>query len=99
MEWVIEVEIVYVTKDPLEFRGLHNSQWNSLVLRLRSDGKPFFLVKVLKVTREAHQVMKASRDVRWVGFMKQNVDVPSMTEEEFLDDAEKRRVELNGAYV
>ena len=98
MEWMKRVRIVFDTKEPREFLGDHNGKYQAFEMRLRSDGKCFYMAQFSKLCLEAIKFFEW-REERWAEFLVEEVDTESSTEQEFLADAEKKRVELNGAYL
>jgi hypothetical protein len=98
MEWIKSVMIVHENTLGPEDRGLHNGKYQAVELRLRSDGKCFFLGMSSKVTLEGWATY-SYREERWSKFLTQESDQISFTEEEFLADAERHRKEVDGVYL
>jgi hypothetical protein len=98
MNWVKQVTIVFDTKEDRETLGAHNGKYQAVELRLRSDGKCFYMSKHSKVTLDALYVLDAG-DKRWDGYLNEKSDEASVTEDQFIAFAEKHRREMNGAYL
>ena len=98
MEWAKSVMIVHENTLGPENRGLHNGKYEAEELRLRSDGKLFFMGMTSKVTLEGLATF-AGREQRWNEYLIQKSDEDMFTEEEFLAEAERHRKEVDGAYL
>jgi hypothetical protein len=98
MEWVKQVMIVFDTKENREFLGAHNDKYQAVELRLRSDGKCFYVSKHSKVTLDALYVLDAG-DKRWDRYLNENSDRASITEDQFMAFAESHRRGMDGAYL
>jgi hypothetical protein len=56
MEWVKSVMIVFDAQMPPEVRGIHNGKYQAVELRLRSDGRCFFLGRHSKLPETVGQI-------------------------------------------
>ena len=98
MKWMKSVTIVFDSTLQSEVRGDHNGKYQAVELRLRSDGKMFYLGKHSKVTPAGLKVIELC-DMRWGEMLSEEANTSLFTQEAFLADAEQRRKELNGAYL
>jgi putative sterol carrier protein len=98
MNWVKSVTIVFDTRVNRKMLGFHNGKYQAVELRLRSDGKCFYMGKHSKVTLDGQATFDA-REERWNRFLAEETNELSATEEEFMANAERQRQVLNGAYL
>jgi hypothetical protein len=99
LKWVRSVVIVHDLL-PLDrsLLGNHNGKYQAIELRLRSDGRCFYLCCHSKITMEALAVLDR-RNEQWNEFLHREIATPPATEAEFLADAERQRQQVDGAYL
>lgn len=100
MEWVKRVMIVFDSQYDPKMIGDHNGKFQAVELRLRSDGRMFYMGKHSKVLpMKVMDLMDQQREERWNEFLAEDAILPPCTEEEFFANAEHQREELEGAYL